>query len=124
MSDLPDTHSPCDPDVTALRRKDDAVDLDIRVAAEHPYFQGHFPGVPILAGAAQIDWAVRLADRFLNAGIGAARRFQVKFRRPIRPGRTVTLALRLSREKRQLSFDFRGEDGAYSTGRITLQDER
>jgi 3-hydroxymyristoyl/3-hydroxydecanoyl-(acyl carrier protein) dehydratase len=104
------------------RPVDGGVDLDIWLPADHLYFQGHFPGLPILPGAAQIDWAVQLADKYLDARIGAARRFQVKFRRPIRPGMTVTLALRLSQERQALTFDYRCGGEVHSNGRISLRD--
>ena len=125
---MPEISSPGDAIVRDARPVDGGVDLDLWLPTDHLCFKGHFPGVPILPGAVQIDWAVRLADQYLAAGIGAACRFQVKFKQPIRPGGVVTLALRLSAEKQALSFDYRsggrGGGEVHSTGRIALRDPR
>jgi 3-hydroxymyristoyl/3-hydroxydecanoyl-(acyl carrier protein) dehydratase len=121
---MPDPSFPGTACVRDSRPVEGGVDLDLWLPADHPCFRGHFPAVPILAGAVQIDWAVQLADAYLKTGIGAACRFQVKFRRPIRPVRTVTLALRLHPEKQALTFDYRDDGEIYSTGRIALRDAR
>ena len=74
MSDAGDDFpSMTQPDIDAVRELADGVELDLAIGPELIYFQGHFPGYPVLPGIVQIDWAVQLADQYLGTDIGAAR---------------------------------------------------
>ena len=33
--------------------------FDLHLDPDHPAFRGHFPGMPVLAGVLQIDWAMQ-----------------------------------------------------------------
>lgn len=110
------------PSVSAINRiSGDEVVLDIGVASDHPAFDGHFPGQPILPGVVQIDWAVRLAADYLATGCRVATDFQVKFRRVIRPGDGINLKLKVDREKQTLSFEYAVVGEIASIGRIRLE---
>ncbi len=114
--------APTEPEVQAVRRIENGVELDLLLPEDLFYLQGHFPGFPILPGIAQIDWAVRYADQHLGTALGAARDIRVKFRSVIQPGEMITLGLRLSRAKRRLNFEFRNENGVLSSGSVRLED--
>ena len=87
------------------------VELDLEIGAGLIWFQGHFPGRPILPGVVQLDWAVQLAPEALSLPPITAREFQVKYKAVISPGDRVTLALRHDAAKNRLSFEYkRGED--------------
>jgi len=110
------------PDVRDVRSIPDGVELAIALPDTLAYFQGHFPGRPVLPGVVQIDWAVSLADRYLGTAIGAARNFQVKFRSIIPPGGTITLVLRRAAGDRRLLFEFRRGEDVLSSGSVRLED--
>ncbi len=99
--------------------------LLLRIAEACPAFSGHFPGVPLLPGVAQVDWALKLARLHLPAVAAQGGGFQslagLKFRRVIVPG--TTLMLELSWSAPALSFHYRSEAGdqVFSQGRITLK---
>ncbi len=112
--------APTEPILKDLRRTAEGVEIDIFLPRDLFYFQGHFPGHPILPGVAQIEWAVRLADRHLGLDIGSAREFQVKFRAVIQPEENLTLVLRHSSDDRHLRFEFRGKQGVRSSGSIAV----
>lgn len=108
------------PPVDAVRKIEDGIEIDLRIAADLAVLEGHFPGMPIVPGVAQIDWAVQFADREIGLGLMAAQAFQVKFRRIMVPGMAVTLVLRHQPAKRRLGFEYRWQGETLSSGSIAL----
>jgi 3-hydroxymyristoyl/3-hydroxydecanoyl-(acyl carrier protein) dehydratase len=112
---------PTEPEIRAVRPLADGVELDLFIPLDLAQLDGHFPGMPIVPGVAQIDWAVKQADAHLKLGIGAAQAFQVKFRRVTVPDTVVTLALRHNAARRRLSFEYRCGDEVLSSGSIAVE---
>jgi 3-hydroxyacyl-[acyl-carrier-protein] dehydratase len=84
------------------------------------YFDGHFPGVPVVPGVVQLKWAIEAARRCLAIS-GAVTRMEVlKFQRVMGPGAEVQLALEYSAETQKLYFSFDSDQARYSSGRIVL----
>jgi len=76
----------------------DAVSRQVEIAADHPAFDGHFPGQPLLPGVAILAEVLEAAhaDATLAACIGPAPRLGVaKFLAPVRPGATLAIEFRL-----------------------------
>lgn len=119
-SEPPHTDAPkVDPQIVALRRFDNGCELDCVVPPDLFYFNGHFPGTPVLPGVVQIDWVVRLANQYLSLGLEAASAFQVKFRRIIGQSQLLTLRLRVLPTQR-LAFEYRIDGEAASSGSVAL----
>ncbi|MFL0804940.1 MAG: hypothetical protein K6L81_14585 [Agarilytica sp.] len=82
-------------------------------------FQGHFPGLPLLPGIAQVHWIMEFSK-----ALGATGNFismeRLKFMRPILPQKTIQLVLILSKENTHIEFQFFDNEGRYSEGRIIL----
>lgn len=115
------THRPTAPDVRAVRPLADGVELDLFIPGGLAQLDGHFPGMPIVPGVAQIDWAVMFANAHLGLGIEAAQSLQVKFRRVTVPDTLVTLALRHAPARRRLTFEYRCGDETLSSGSIGVE---
>ncbi|MGB9429025.1 MAG: thioester dehydrase [Gammaproteobacteria bacterium] len=104
-----------------VARRHDAIhsELDIVVSADNPWFDGHFPGQPILPGVVQIGWAVHFACELHGFDAYVTTLEQIKFRRPILPGAQLTLHLMPEASTRKLRYEYRDAELRYSSG--TLQ---
>ncbi len=49
-----------DPQLLASQREGDSLRIRARVPRDLLYFDGHFPGHPLLPGFVQLDWVMRL----------------------------------------------------------------
>lgn len=92
------------PEVCARQAHDGGVDLELHVCADCPWFEGHFPGRPILPGVVQIGWAAWFAAGWTGCDTPPTRLERVKFRRPIRPG--ARLVLRLAMKSGKLHYEY------------------
>lgn len=61
------------------------------------FFDGHFPGEPVLPAVAQVDAAIALASRILGAPHRLAEVTRAKFTAPTGPGRDLSLRVDLDR---------------------------
>lgn len=112
-------HSPVrEPETHAVRQVENGADIDLFISPAIVYFDGHFPGFPIVPAVAQIDWAVRMAARHLGLAIASAQDFRVKFRKVTVPGASVTLCLRHAGPGNRFTFEYRGGGEVLSSGTI------
>jgi hypothetical protein len=79
-------------------------------------FDGHFPQVAILPGVVQIDWALRLAQRYFPIEGHFSGLKQIRFQRVLRPEDEVTLSLRFFPEKKEVRFAYASKQGVHSQG--------
>ena len=109
------------PTVLAVRsHQESAVEWDLSIPDTIRYFHGHFTGRPVLPGVAQVDWAAQFGTQFFRPQ-GQFRGLEaVKFHEFIVPNSKVKLALTYAAEKQKMSFEFSGENGKFSSGRIVF----
>ena len=75
---------------------DGANRFEFNFPASDPTFAGHFPGRPILPGVFQLE-IVRLAAEWIqNRALAVQEIAKAKFQRPILPGETLKLNLKLT----------------------------
>jgi 3-hydroxyacyl-[acyl-carrier-protein] dehydratase len=76
---------------------------------DSPWFDGHFPGQPILPGIAMIAMAFDAA-REKEACEGNSIRLQavkrVRFKKPVRPDENFTVALKREQKESGISYNF------------------
>lgn len=84
--------------------------FDVEVPSDLVYFEGHFPGRPILSGVALLEAAALRPSQRAWPELGGLRQVQrLKFRQPIGPGERLTC--RLHREGDRVTFELcRGDE--------------
>lgn len=109
------------PEIIAESRDGETVTFLLRVPPDLVHFAGHFPELPILPGVVQVDWAVRLARRYLpdlESGYGIK---NLKFHALVTPDAVLTLHMNYDASKRILQFFYRDDGRTYSSGHIHFQ---
>ncbi|WP_101674817.1 AMP-binding protein [Alloalcanivorax mobilis] len=102
----------------------DQVTVSLGVAADLPWFSGHFPGQPVLPGVVQIDWAEGLARRYFELPDGGYRLQALKFHDLILPGAELQLTLQWQASTGTLRFAFRSRQGPHSSARLVFEEPR
>lgn len=82
------------------------------------YFNGHFPGRPILPGVVQVDWVIACGRQCFDLpplfrGVHA-----LKFQRVIPPETPVKIEIAYDRAKSSISFQITSALGRHANGRI------
>jgi hypothetical protein len=82
------------PQVLGWRRDGDAeVVVRLQVPKDLPYFEGHFPGLPILPGVALLSWVELLSRWFLGDKGSHVGVDNLKFTAAVYPGERLDLTL-------------------------------
>ncbi len=101
---------------TVLSAEADAAEIRIELAPDMIWFEGHFPGQPVLAGIAQVHIATLWSERLWGWKPSGGSLSQVKFRRILKPGDVVLL--RLQRVTHRLRYSYQLDDVIASEGTI------
>jgi len=64
---------------------------ELYIAADHPAFAGHFPGMPIVPGVVLLDEALYTIANTLHLPLERCTLTTVKFRSVVRPGQALSL---------------------------------
>jgi UDP-3-O-[3-hydroxymyristoyl] N-acetylglucosamine deacetylase/3-hydroxyacyl-[acyl-carrier-protein] dehydratase len=80
------------------------------VTVNEPFFQGHFPGQPIMPGVLQLEAMAQVGSILMLNKPGNAGRIgyfmsadEVKFRKPVVPGDTLFIEVELTQQKRNIA---------------------
>lgn len=107
------------PETLSSRAEGSSATYRLRVGPEIEHFRGHFPGLPLLPGVVQLEWAVCFGRRHF-AGLEASKGIDnFKCQAIIFPGTELTLEL--ERDARGLRFRYFDGERIYSTGRILFE---
>ena len=88
-----------------VNRTDDSITCEKDFRAEEFFFQGHYPGIPIVPGVILCEVAAQTGALLLEKRMSIVdavpvltRLKEVKFKRMVRPGETVTCTAKISEQ--------------------------
>ena len=114
------------PDLVHRQQEQDELLLELFIPANLYYFDGHFPGRPVLPGVVQTHWAVHFArEQWKDLGDFAGLE-AIKFQQIITANQTIHLKLSYQPDKGKLYFNYTGStpDIAYASGRVLFTQEQ
>jgi len=93
-----------------IELNDDLTCIGVKsVSINEPYFQGHFPGHPVMPGVLQLEAMAQVASVVMmlkTDNVGKIGYFmsadEVKFRKPVTPGDTLFIHVRMTSTKKRL----------------------
>jgi len=97
------------PDILRREQVGNGLRLTLRVDADCPYFQGHFPGFAVLPGVVQLHWAEYFGRKFLPVAGEFLEMRRIKFME-------LVLNLEYAEDDGKLSFSFASAAGQHSRG--------
>ena len=106
------------PEIDALERAEGHLNLRLLIPESICYFEGHFPGCPVLPGIVQVGWAIEFARRHIPFSGRFRSLAAVKFMRVIQPNTDVALRLAADANLLELSFEYRLSGEPCSSGRV------
>ena len=109
-------------EMLAEARSGDTFHYELRVPPTLAHFAGHFPGLPILPGVVQVDWAIRLAADHLPTVRAVASIDRLKFMAPVAPGAVLKLTLAHDAARRRVQFVYRVNGRECASGVIVYQE--
>lgn len=106
------------PEVLEHRVDGNQAQVSLTLCPDLVYFQGHFPGQPVLPGVAQLHFAITLGMELLRVPGQFAGMRGLKFKRALLPGQQVELMLDWKETRSELSFSYRVKGETASSGTI------
>lgn len=106
-----------------IRNVDGMITAQVEVPADAVWFDGHFPGEPILPGVAQLAMVVHILGEAQDKTLAANNVRRVRFKQAIKPAERITVEI-TPKENKPLSCGFRLMKGTElaCSGFINLSD--
>lgn len=112
------------PELIAQHWQQEALLLELFIPANLYYFDGHFPGRPVLPGVVQTHWAVHYGREYFGALGDFSALEAIKFQQIITANQRLLLRLEYQADKGKLYFSYTSHKGdselAHASGRIAF----
>jgi 3-hydroxymyristoyl/3-hydroxydecanoyl-(acyl carrier protein) dehydratase len=107
------------------RSAENEISADIHVPSDSPWFNGHFPGEPILPGVAQIGMVLEAIRKAQKQELTVSSVRRVRFKSIIRPDdRLKILAAPLKQETGSYSFRILVRDETVCSGVMAVENQK
>lgn len=110
------------PIVKSVSAEEGKITLLLSFPKEAEYFQGHFPELAILAGVAQVHFALFYAKQYLKINQNISNIKKLRFTKIIRPDQEVFLELGF-KNINSIYFRYFSGDDAHSSGNFYLKSD-
>lgn len=114
------THDSRYPPVISRHTEVNTVTLELAVEGNLPWFDGHFPGLPVLPGVAILHWVEYFGRQEFPLLPAFMRMDVIKFQQVIRPGTVLRLQLDWLTERNAISFRATSAGGPNASGRLSF----
>jgi uncharacterized membrane protein/acyl-CoA synthetase (AMP-forming)/AMP-acid ligase II len=106
-----------------IYKNENSVSLEFSIPDTSPFFDGHFPGFPILPAVAQVELALRFAAKYFGTCIVVSEIRKLKFSNLIRP--FTHLVITIDKNGKNISFKINSPSGetVYSSGTMVTKEE-
>jgi acyl-coenzyme A synthetase/AMP-(fatty) acid ligase len=109
-------------EVLAQFEHDGVRHYELRVPPTLVHFAGHFPGLPILPGVVQIDWALHFAAEHVPGVRDIVSIERLKFMAPVPPGAILQLTIAHDASRRRVPFGYRAGVRESASGVIVYRE--
>jgi acyl-coenzyme A synthetase/AMP-(fatty) acid ligase len=109
-----------DPTPLGEQRGERTLERRLEVPSDLAHLEGHFEGLPIVAGVVQLRWVMAAGAELLSATPGVRAIEALKFPNVLRPGDQLTLRVELSQDADRLRFRLYDGERTFATGRCVL----
>jgi acyl-coenzyme A synthetase/AMP-(fatty) acid ligase len=103
----------------------ESLEISARIPEDYAWFEGHFEGFPLLAGAVQLKELIlpTVARAFPELGVVTSMS-RIKFNGRIGPGDKVTVRVARKQQPGRIRFEIRKENGICAVGMLSLAEGR
>ena len=105
-----------------IKKTDSSVILEFSIPDSSDYFNGHFPGFPVLPAVAQVFIIMQCVSRFFGINAGFSEIKRTKFINIIRPDTLLVLYLEKKENKILFKIASPNEETMYSAGTLILSE--
>ena len=111
-------------DARCIEKTETSFIVEFSVPQTSDYFNGHFPGFPILPAVAQLDIIMRFVSNFFKVDAVLSEIKRIKFTSLIRPD--IPLVLSITKNGNTISFKMNSPDKeiVYSAGTVIVGKEK
>lgn len=102
----------------------DEIVARVTVAADSPWFAGHFPDNPILPGIAQLHMVAGIVAFSRRESLYIHRLNRVKFKKLVRPGEPMQIHVTAAGGDNRYSFRITQDNQDVCSGMMSLADKR
>jgi 3-hydroxyacyl-[acyl-carrier-protein] dehydratase len=93
---------------------------ELLIPSDHPAFEGHFPGAPIVPGVVLLDGALHAMAADLGLALEGCTLTAVKFKSVVRPGQPVTVHF-VRTEPALVRFELASDGRPVASGTLALR---
>lgn len=108
------------PDYQLITCTESTLEVQCIFHADYPYFTGHFPDCPILAGVVQLGLVYAFIQQFWQQDLHQHAIKQVKYQKLIFPDSQLVLHVKKDIEKKRILFEYREKENTISSGIFSL----